>query len=409
MADEPFPAFPMYSIELAHTVKQLATCQDMASLVQALSHGARRVASADGATVVLRDGDHCHYIAEDALSPLWTGKRFPLSRCISGWVMLNRLQVGIRDIYGDARIPHEAYRPTFVKSLVMTPVRSNDPIAAIGAYWSTEREASEDELIALQALADSAAVAISNVRLIEELKAENRRRDRFIAAMSHELRNPLTPMLNCLHLLAAKPDDEVLRGKTLEIMARQVGHMSALVEDLLQVSRYMRGEVELKRELVDIGVLLQHAVEDSEAGMASKRIRVVLQAPQAPVRVNADPVRLRQVFANLLQNAENFTQENGEVTIALEGVGNHVRVSIRDNGVGIPNEQLNEIFGTLKQPDAALPAGLGLGLALSKAIVELHGGAISAFSAGPGLGCEISVSIPNLAEVEPQCAVPLAA
>jgi GAF domain-containing protein len=121
---------------------------------------ARAVMSADGVTFVLRDGDKCHYVEEDAVGPLWKGQRFPLSACISGWCMLNRATAQISDIYADPRIPHDAYRPTFVKSLAMTPVGRDAPVAAIGAYWRDKRGFTEREIAALEALADSVAQAL---------------------------------------------------------------------------------------------------------------------------------------------------------------------------------------------------------------------------------------------------------
>ncbi|HET8815721.1 MAG TPA: sensor domain-containing diguanylate cyclase [Solirubrobacterales bacterium] len=131
---------------------------------------ARQLAGADGATFVLRDGERCFYADEDAIAPLWKGQRFPLEACISGWAMLNRQSVAIEDIYADERIPHEAYRPTFVKSLVMVPIRRVDPLGAIGIYWAALHCPSEREIGLAQALADSTAVAMEHVRVLGELK-----------------------------------------------------------------------------------------------------------------------------------------------------------------------------------------------------------------------------------------------
>ena len=126
---------------------------------------------ADGATFVLRDGDFCFYADEDAISPLWKGQRFPMETCISGWAMNNRLPVAIEDIYADDRIPHEAYRPTFVKSLAMVPIRTLDPVGAIGNYWADSHQPTKEELELLQALADTTAVALENVHVYEELES----------------------------------------------------------------------------------------------------------------------------------------------------------------------------------------------------------------------------------------------
>jgi HD-GYP domain-containing protein (c-di-GMP phosphodiesterase class II) len=132
---------------------------------------ARPLVGSDGITFVLRDGAMCHYAEEDAISPLWKGMRFPLSTCISGWAMLNRRAVVIEDIYSDDRIPHSAYRPTFVKSLAMVPVRRDDPVAAIGAYWGTRHRATDEEIAMLTRIANGAAVAFTNIALMDSLVA----------------------------------------------------------------------------------------------------------------------------------------------------------------------------------------------------------------------------------------------
>jgi signal transduction histidine kinase len=134
----------------------------------AVRTGARQLTGADGATFVLRDGELCHYADEDAISPLWKGGRFPMSACISGWVMINQQSVVIEDIYADSRIPADAYRPTFVKSLAMVPIRTRDPLGAIGNYWATPHVPSSEEMKLLQTLADAAAVALENLHLYEE-------------------------------------------------------------------------------------------------------------------------------------------------------------------------------------------------------------------------------------------------
>jgi putative nucleotidyltransferase with HDIG domain len=163
MAD---PAYTLIGI-----VQQLSLARSLPEIQSIVRRGARALTGADGATFVLRDGDKCFYADEDAIEPLWKGQRFPLNHCISGWAMLNRRSVAIEDIYADARIPHQAYRPTFVKSLAMVPIRTLDPVGAIGNYWADHRQPSEGEMELLQALADSTAVAIENVRVYEELEA----------------------------------------------------------------------------------------------------------------------------------------------------------------------------------------------------------------------------------------------
>jgi putative nucleotidyltransferase with HDIG domain len=151
-------------------VQELSFARSISEIQSVVRTVARRLTGADGATFVLRDGDYCLYADEDAISPLWKGQRFPIDVCIGGWAMLNRMPVAIEDIYADDRIPHDSYRPTFVKSLAMVPIRTLDPVGAIGNYWASSHQPTTDELELLQALADSTAVAIENVRVYEELE-----------------------------------------------------------------------------------------------------------------------------------------------------------------------------------------------------------------------------------------------
>jgi PAS domain S-box-containing protein len=152
---------------LATAVRELAFARD--TLTSIVCREARRVSGADGVTFVLRDGAFCHYVDEDAIAPLWKGRRFPMNECISGWVIRNGQAVAIPDIYRDDRVPHEAYRPTFVKSLAMVPVRPEDPVAAIGAYWAREHLASDDELSALRVLADASSTALAAIDSTQRL------------------------------------------------------------------------------------------------------------------------------------------------------------------------------------------------------------------------------------------------
>ena len=155
---------------LAAVVQDLSQVRSAQAVAEIVRHAARELVGSDGATFVLRDGDSCHYVEEDAIAPLWRGKRFPMSACISGWVMLRQREVVIEDIYADDRIPHDAYQPTFVKSLAMVPIRRQSPIGAVGSYWATPHRASNEEVRILQALADATSVALENVRFTGELE-----------------------------------------------------------------------------------------------------------------------------------------------------------------------------------------------------------------------------------------------
>lgn len=167
---EPRPSYLERTRLLVQAIQDLSLARDLSTVQAIVRTAARSIAGSDGATLVLRDGDCCSYVDEDAITPLWKGLRFPLTNCISGWSMLHQAPAVIPDIYEDARIPHDAYRPTFVKSLVMVPIRTKNPIGAIGNYWAHTHAASNDEVEFLQALADSTSIAMENIHVYQHLE-----------------------------------------------------------------------------------------------------------------------------------------------------------------------------------------------------------------------------------------------
>jgi diguanylate cyclase (GGDEF)-like protein len=185
---------------LLQVVQDLSMAHDLARVMEIVRHAARTLTGADGATFVLRDKDQCYYADEDAIEPLWKGSRFPLRSCISGWVMMNRSPVIIEDIYADPRIPVEAYRPTFVRSLAMVPIRAQDPVGAIGNYWASMYRPDPLQMKILQALADTTSVALENVQLYETLESRVRERTAELERANDEIRQlSLTDDLTGLH------------------------------------------------------------------------------------------------------------------------------------------------------------------------------------------------------------------
>jgi hypothetical protein len=156
--------------ELVGVIQRLGVARSLEEIQTIVRNAARHLTHADGATFVLRDGPYCYYADEDAIAPLWKGQRFPLEACVSGWAMQHREAVVIPDIYADPRVPHDAYRPTFVRSMCMVPIRTLDPVGAIGNYWAEPHTVTPTEIMLLRALADSAAAALESVRLVSELE-----------------------------------------------------------------------------------------------------------------------------------------------------------------------------------------------------------------------------------------------
>jgi PAS domain S-box-containing protein len=228
------------------------------------------------------------------------------------------------------------------------------------------------------------------------LREADRRKDEFLATLAHELRNPLSPIVNGLELLSAVGRDPQFFDDIHGILTRQARHMVRLVDDLLDVSRITRGKIELRKDRVDVAAIVQSAVETARPGIdaAGHRLQVVL--PEHPLIVEADASRLSQVLSNLLNNAAKFMEHGGEITIAAERDGNDAVVRVIDQGIGIPEHLLERIFDLFTQVDTSLErshSGLGVGLTISKRLVVLHGGTIVARSAGPGRGSELVVRL----------------
>lgn len=186
---EPLARDPL--ITLVELIEDLSAAHTVEQIAAVVRSAARRITGADGVAFVLREGDSCFYLDEDAIGPLWKGRRFPIGDCISGWAMLNGQVAVIPDIYRDDRIPHDAYRPTFVKSMVMTPVRPKDPLAAIGAYWATARRPTADEVTKLEIIARATATALDSAQVYASLSEALERRKFLLRELDHRCKNTL--------------------------------------------------------------------------------------------------------------------------------------------------------------------------------------------------------------------------
>lgn len=232
-----------------------------------------------------------------------------------------------------------------------------------------------------------------------DLKNANRRKDEFLAMLAHELRNPLAPIATAAALLRLGVPDEGRVRKASEVITRQVDHMTELVDDLLDVSRVTRGLVTLQEEVVNVSSVLVDAAEQVGSLMETKRQKLTVQVPDEQFVVRGDRTRLVQVFSNLLNNAAKYTPQDGHVTLSVVADDVHVAVTVEDDGIGIAPTLLPHIFDLFTQaersPDRS-QGGLGLGLALVKSLLELHGGNVTADSAGLGKGSRFTVSLPRV-------------
>jgi PAS domain S-box-containing protein len=232
---------------------------------------------------------------------------------------------------------------------------------------------------------------------VEALDEADRQKDEFLAMLAHELRNPLAPMRNALHLLKMPDADAPVAQHARAIMDRQLSHLVRLVDDLLDVSRIVRGKVELQCELIDLRAVVQRAVETAQPALDAHGHHLQVDLPDEPVWVHADVVRLAQAIGNLLTNAAKYTDSAGRVSLCAGVEADQAVVTVSDTGVGIAPEMLPRVFDLFVQGDRTLErskGGLGVGLTVVERLVDLHNGRVSAYSAGPGHGSEFTVRLP---------------
>jgi signal transduction histidine kinase len=390
-------------MRLLSAVQELSLARDLETVTRIVRRVAREICDADGATFVLRENGKCFYADEDAIAPLWKGKRFPMEACISGWAMLHKQAVTIEDIYADPRVPADAYRPTFVKSLAMVPIRTAAPIGAIGTYWATHRRVTEDELKLLQALADSTSIAMENVQLLNELEsrvktrtaqleAANRELEAFSYSVSHDLRAPLRSIDG--HSAALEEDHaDRLDPKARDQLSRirnASSRMNVLIDDLLTLSKVSR--TELRDEPIDVSALARTVASELERQNPERRFDVVV--PDG-LSARGDASLMRIVLENLLGNAFKFTAGATLPRIEVgctEQAGDRV-FHVRDNGAGFDMKYAGKLFAPFQRLHSAKEfPGTGIGLATVQRIVHRHGGRIWTDSK-PGVGTTFSFTL----------------
>jgi signal transduction histidine kinase len=261
------------------------------------------------------------------------------------------------------------------------------------------------DLLLLEDLARRAGVALENRRLFHELREADRAKDEFLAMLAHELRNPLAPILLASQLLGVQTTAGVPTPKPTnvtrarEVIERQLKHLVRIVDDLLDVSRIVRGKVRIESEALELRELLDEALGDLAPTIANAGLTLEKTMPAEPIHVRGDRTRLTQVVGNLVSNAVKFTDRNGRVAVSLAVEGGHAVLAVQDTGMGLTPDVLRRVFVPFVQADRSLDrsrGGLGLGLAIVRGIVQLHGGGVEAESAGPGKGARFTVTLPRV-------------
>jgi signal transduction histidine kinase len=325
------------------------------------------------------------------------GRLFHQTHCVP----LLQMQASVAELQIDMLRKDGVRLPMLIN--IVRERRPDDCFDAFAIFLATDRRSYERELLAARKSAEAELDARLDAEekllaLNQQLFAADRRKDEFLATLAHELRNPLAPMRNIVTVLTQQLAADDNHASSLKILDRQLAHLTHLVDDLMEISRVTQGVVELRRLPVDLRAIVHQVMQDLGDAVGSAGLLVTLGLPAAPVVVDADATRLSQVVANLLTNAIKYTPTGGKIWLDVATSDDEIRLSVRDTGIGIPAESLGTIFDMFSQLKPALEraqGGLGIGLALVRGLVTLHGGSIEATSAGIGQGSEFTVSLPR--------------
>ncbi len=440
------------STALSSTLDSAATLRALSQhLVPALADfGAARAVDEQGrlgsAELTWIDADGAvHTMSRDGDSPL-PALADAMARCLQTGRMVHLTDAGPWPALPPG--PPTAVNGTPVaecrlRSVVIVPLAARGRTLGVMtlALGPSGRSHNSADLALATDLAARAAIALDNARLYQNIQQEDERKNQFLAMLAHELRNPLAPIRNAVHVLKIGGAPEPMRHEARDMIDRQVRHMARLVDDLLDMSRLARGKIYLRKERLDLTALVRDTLADYRSLLADGGLDLRVELPDEPVYVEGDATRLAQVLGNVLHNASKFTDRGGRVAVRLAAAEDpqtgrqgdketsrqgdkdtadvslspcllvspsvfspSVLLTVRDTGIGMDRAMLERIFDTFSQADSSLDrsrGGLGLGLALVRGLVQLHGGEVSASSAGLGQGTEIAIRLPRTHTVAP--------
>jgi PAS domain S-box-containing protein len=388
---------------------RLSTTLELQPILDETLRTAIAIGGADKGLLSIYDRDEEHLVASASWGftdgDMARLEELPPDARVAGVCFRQRRRVVVEDIETDPLFEpcRAAAQAAGFRAVHCTPIatRQGEMIGVLCTHFRHPHRPAERETRLSDLCARQAADFIENARLYARLREADQRKDEFLATLAHELRNPLAPISNSLHLLRLSGDLDPAVSRVREIMERQVSHLVRLVDDLLEVSRITRGKIELRKETVELAGIIDGAVETTRPLIESSAHQLAISVPPEPITVSADPLRLMQVVANLLTNAAKYTDRGGQIWLTARREGDEAVVSVRDTGLGIPHEMLSHVFDMFSQVDRTLnrsQGGLGIGLTLAKSFVQMHGGSIEARSEGPGQGSEFIVRLPVMRE-----------
>jgi signal transduction histidine kinase/DNA-binding response OmpR family regulator len=331
--------------------------------------------------------------------------RLEFGQAICGRVAISHKPIVATNIQTSEQPMVQLVKGFGVRAYACNPLMAGGHLLGTLSFASRTRDRFEqDEIEFLETISKYVTVAYERLRLIDQLRDQDRRKDEFLATLAHELRNPLAPMSNGLQLMRLAANNPATLEQARAMMERQLQQMKRLVDDLLDVSRISRNKLELRKEFVELATIVNRATETSRSLIEAAKQDLVVSLPTEPVLLEADPVRLAQAFSNLLNNASKYSEQGSRIWFAVTHENNEVIVRVRDTGIGIPQDNLVNIFDIFMQVDRSLErsqGGLGIGLTLVRQLVQMHGGTVEVRSAGLGKGSEFIVRLPLVIVSQP--------